>query len=78
METSIGSAQAQAERSNISLVADVPSPLWAYADPLRIGQALDNLVSNAIKYSPGGGVVNISAQGTGGLGPAERAGPGWA
>jgi len=65
VETSIGSAQPQAEHSKISLVADVPSPLWAYADPLRIGQALDNLVSNAIKYSPGGGVVNISAQGAG-------------
>lgn len=64
VETSIGSAQPQAEQSKISLVADIPSPLWAYADPLRIGQALDNLVSNAIKYSPGGGVVNISAQGT--------------
>lgn len=64
VETSIGSARAQADRSNISLVADVPSPLWAYADPLRIGQALDNLVSNAIKYSPGGGVVSISARRT--------------
>jgi signal transduction histidine kinase len=66
VETSIGSAQPQAEHSRISLVADIPSPLWAYADPLRIGQALDNLVSNAIKYSPDGGVVNISAQGTDG------------
>ncbi|YCH16189.1 HAMP domain-containing histidine kinase [Arthrobacter sp. D1-29] len=64
--TSIGSAMAQADQSNIAFVADVPSPLWAYADPLRIGQALDNLVSNAIKYSPGGGVVSISAQGAGG------------
>lgn len=64
VETSIGSARAQADQSHVSLVADVPSPLWAYADPLRIGQALDNLVSNAIKYSPGGGVVSISAQGT--------------
>jgi signal transduction histidine kinase len=64
VESSIGSARAQADLSNISFVADVPSPLWAYADPLRIGQALDNLVSNAIKYSPGGGMVSISAQGT--------------
>ena len=64
VETSIGSAQAHAERSAVALVADVPSPLWAYADPLRIGQALDNLVSNAIKYSPDGGTVTISAAGT--------------
>ncbi|WP_348994436.1 ATP-binding protein [Pseudarthrobacter sp. AL20] len=64
VETSIGSAQAQAERADVALVADVPSPLWAYADPLRIGQALDNLVSNAIKYSPDGGTVTISAAGT--------------
>ncbi|WP_461172058.1 ATP-binding protein [Arthrobacter sp. Z1-9] len=62
VETSIGSAQALAEHANIRLTADVPSPLWAYADPLRIGQALDNLVSNAIKYSPDGGRVSISAR----------------
>lgn len=64
VENSLGSARAQAEQSNISLVTDVPSPLWAFADPLRIGQALDNLVSNAIKYSPGGGTVRISASAT--------------
>ncbi|MFN3925399.1 MAG: histidine kinase dimerization/phospho-acceptor domain-containing protein, partial [Pseudarthrobacter sp.] len=62
VETSLGSAQAEAERAHIRLNADVPSPLWAYADPLRIGQALDNLVSNAIKYSPDGGTVSISAR----------------
>lgn len=62
VDASVGSARTQAERTNIRLSADVPSPLWAYADPLRIGQALDNLVSNAIKYSPDGGQVSISAQ----------------
>lgn len=62
VETSLGSARTQAERANIELSADVPSPLWAYADPLRIGQALDNLVSNAIKYSPNGGRVCVSAK----------------
>ncbi|QNE15378.1 cell wall metabolism sensor histidine kinase WalK [Pseudarthrobacter sp. NBSH8] len=65
VETSIGSAQAYAERAAVALMADVPSPLWAHADPLRIGQALDNVVSNAIKYSPNGGTVTISAASTG-------------
>ncbi|WP_308159829.1 HAMP domain-containing sensor histidine kinase [Arthrobacter sp. ISL-5] len=61
IETTIGSAQAQADATNVSLSADVPVPLWAHADPLRIAQALDNLVSNAIKYSPDGGAVTVRA-----------------
>lgn len=62
IQTTIGSAQAQADASHVSLHADVPVPLWAHADPLRISQALDNLVSNAIKYSPDGGDVTVRAR----------------
>ncbi len=66
VEASLGSAQAQAHSSRVSLAMDVPAPLWANVDPLRIGQALDNLVSNAIKYSPDGGAVTVSARAEGG------------
>lgn len=61
VEATLNSAQAHAQSSLVSLSTDVPAPLWAHVDPLRIGQALDNLVSNAIKYSPGGGSVRVSA-----------------
>lgn len=65
IHNSIGSAQAQADAANVRLVTDVPVPLWASADPLRMAQALDNVVSNAIKYSPNGGVVTVTASTTG-------------
>jgi len=62
VEASLGSAQAHAQSARVSLAMDVPAPLWANVDPLRISQALDNLVSNAIKYSPEGGAVTVTAR----------------
>jgi two-component system phosphate regulon sensor histidine kinase PhoR len=37
----------------------------AMIDAGRIGQVLDNLVSNAVKYSPDGGTVTVRAQARG-------------
>lgn len=67
VEASLGSAQAHAQAARVSLSMDLPAPLWAEVDPLRISQALDNLVSNAIKYSPDGGTVHVSGSCEGGL-----------
>jgi signal transduction histidine kinase len=46
--------------ANHKLSISVPdSPVLLFCDALRIGQVLNNLVSNAIKYSPKGGPVEI-------------------
>ena len=55
------SAQPAAKAARIRIDVDVQNPLPAQADPFRIGQAVDNLISNAIKYSPSGGTVTLSA-----------------
>ncbi|WP_170835448.1 sensor histidine kinase [Arthrobacter alpinus] len=58
---SVGSARPAAERNRVELAVNAPDQLWAMVDAGRIGQALDNLISNAIKYSPDGGTVTVSA-----------------
>jgi signal transduction histidine kinase/DNA-binding response OmpR family regulator len=49
---------------NVHLPAQLP-PVASDRD--RVGQVLINLVSNALKYSPGGGEVDVSAHHTGGF-----------
>ena len=43
------------------IVVDIAGPLIANVDALRIEQVLTNLIENAIKYSPSGGVVRVEA-----------------
>jgi PAS domain S-box-containing protein len=56
---SVETARPQAEAKDITLtLATGPIPLIA-GDRARIGQLLDNLVSNAIKFTPDGGRVDV-------------------
>jgi CheY-like chemotaxis protein/two-component sensor histidine kinase len=45
---------------NLRLRTDLPSePVWILGDVVRITQIIDNLMSNAVKYTPDGGTVSV-------------------
>jgi signal transduction histidine kinase len=54
-------ARTQREHADREIVVDAPETLPIEADRDRIGQVLTNLVDNAVKYSPEGGPVRVSA-----------------
>jgi PAS domain S-box-containing protein len=54
---------ASAHANGHRFVADVDGvPVRAQADPDKLRQVLDQLVENAVKYSPGGGTVTVSVE----------------
>lgn len=54
-----------AERASVELSVETPPALMIEVDQQRMRQVLDNLVTNAIKYSPGGGRVLVTLDDTG-------------
>ena len=51
-----------AEEQQLTLQVDIAPHLSVNADRQILAQALSNLLDNAIKYVPGGGIVRLSAQ----------------
>ncbi|MEA4906221.1 MAG: HAMP domain-containing sensor histidine kinase [Anaerolineaceae bacterium] len=59
--------QHHAGRQNVTIQVDIPEGLPdIYVDEARMMQVLDNLVSNALRYTNTGGVISLSARSVGG------------
>jgi signal transduction histidine kinase len=63
VRASVESARPAAEEKDLSLTVEMPSHLRIMVDPQRFAQVVDNLVSNAVKYTPTGGSVSVSLTG---------------
>jgi PAS domain S-box-containing protein len=64
---SVESARPVAANAGVALTAELPEEsVTIFGDPLRIGQSIDNLVSNAIKFTPSGGSVTVALSRDGG------------
>ncbi|WP_406470685.1 sensor histidine kinase [Streptomyces sp. NBC_01615] len=50
------------EAAGIRLLTRVDGTPWLDADPVRMRQALGNLVSNATRHTPSGGTITLSAR----------------
>ena len=55
-------AQPAIERAGLRLALEVPASLPARANPDHLAQVLANLLSNAVRYTPLGGVVTVRAE----------------
>ncbi len=61
IDTSVGAVEAIAKKQKIKLVNHLDDKLEAYMDSERVTQVVVNLLSNALKFSPDGSSIVLSA-----------------
>ncbi len=62
VDTCLALMRADADKGGVRVESRLEHPIPILADPLRIKQCLLNVLSNAIKFTPAGGVVLISGR----------------
>lgn len=62
VEDNIALFETAAQEKQIVLSHAVPDTLWAYADHSMVNTVIHNLVSNALKFTPAGGRIEVSGQ----------------
>jgi len=62
LEGCIDTARGIAEPNGIKVVSDIGSDFpQIFASEIRLAQVINNLVSNAVRYTPGGGTIKLRA-----------------
>jgi len=51
-----------ARKQTLEIEAFEGSKQWIYVDPVRIMQAIRNIINNAVKYTPDGGKITVSGR----------------
>ncbi len=65
VEDSVDHAEPMAERKGVELRTQLPpDPVVLPHDPPRMGQVLGNLIGNAVKFTPKGGIIDVSVEAT--------------
>lgn len=66
VHSAIESSRPLIEAAGHTLTLDIPSaPLWLDADHTRLSQVIANLLNNAAKYTPSGGLIAVSVRSAG-------------
>jgi signal transduction histidine kinase len=61
LQEAVSAFSGQAEQKGLTLSLEAPPALSVRADAGRLRQVLDNMLSNAVKYTPRGGAIRVEA-----------------